>query len=126
MNRMTLKGNHRVKLRAQAVWLSHHFRKVDQIAQELNRSTRSVYAWLKAYRAKELAGLSEPPRPVKLTPEQVKKILEVGQYLAAARSRKYLPTWSYQKTANWVREQWQITISAERIRQIIVRLLESR
>lgn len=119
MNKMALKGNLRAKLRAQAVWLSHRFRKVNQIAEQLNCSSRSVYTWLRRYQEKGLAGLSEPAKPAKLTPEQVNQILKIGNYLAAARSKKYMPTWSYQKTAGWVRDQWQITISAERIRQIV-------
>ncbi|MBI5778817.1 MAG: helix-turn-helix domain-containing protein [Planctomycetes bacterium] len=119
MNRMALKGNLRAKLRGQAVWLSHHFRTIKQIAEQLNCSSRSVYTWLRRYRKKGLDGLSEPAKPAKLTPEQINQILKTGNYLAAMRSKKYVPTWSYHKTANWVRDQWQITISAERIRQII-------
>ena len=119
MNKMALKGNLRAKLRGKAVWLSHRFRKVKQIAEELTCSTRSVYTWLRRYREKGLAGLAEPVKPTKLTSEQINQILKIGNYLTAVMSKKYVRTWSYQKMAEWVRDQWQITISAERIRQII-------
>lgn len=125
INRMARLGNSRAKLRAQAVWLSHHFRTVKQIAQELNCSSRSVYSWLRQYRKKGLDGLAEPARPGKLTPEQIKQILKAGNYLAAVTSKKYLATWSYQKTADWVHSQWQISVSAERIRQIVRKELDA-
>lgn len=121
MNKMVLRGNRRVRLRGKAVWLSHRFRKVNQIAEELGCSTRSVYTWLRRYREKGLAGLSEPVKPTKLTPEQINQILEIGHWLTAVRSKKYVRTWSYQKMAEWIRDQWHITISAERVRQIVAK-----
>jgi transposase len=119
MNKMALKGNNRAQLRAKAVWLSHHFRKVNQIAEELGCSARSVYTWLRRYRAKSIAGISEPAKATKLTREQINQILETSKWLASVRTKKYVRPWSYQKMADWVRDQWHITISAERIRQIV-------
>jgi transposase len=119
MNKMAMKGNNRAKLRAKAVWLSHRFRNVNQIAEELGCSIRSVYTWLRRYRAKGITGISEPDKATKLTREQVNQMLETSQWMVASRSKKYIRPWTYQKMVDWVREQWHITISAERIRQIV-------
>lgn len=122
MSRMAGKRNWRARRRGSAVWWSHQSRRVREIAQTLSCSTRSVYTWLNRFREKGIAGLSDPPRPVKLKPDQVNQLVEVSHWSALGnkkRREEYRMRWSFHKITRWIKDQWGINLSPERVRQIV-------
>ena len=119
MKQMSIRHNFRARLRGNAVWMSSEQHKtVEQISRFLNKSTRTVYSWLKQYQEKGLDGLKD--NDGKLTPEQISRMMEISyrsKPLKHGRERKM--RWSYRRIAQWVKAQWGITISHERLRQVI-------
>ena len=119
MQQMILRHKFRVRLRGNAIWMSSEQHKtVEQIARLLHKSKRSVYSWLKRYKEKGIDGLKDDDS--KLTREQISRMMEISHRSKPIRrgwERKI--RWSYRRIAGWVKEQWGITISHERLRQII-------
>ena len=125
LSEMARKKKWHTRLRGNVLWQS--FKQdltVEQIARNLNRSTRTIYSWLRHYKEKGIAGLYNKPRARRLTPEQIDQIMQVGH---RATANDFKIQWSYRKIADWVKDNLGITISPERIRQIIRRkLLDDR
>jgi len=122
MSKMARKENFRARRRGSAVWWSHQNRRVKEIARTLGCSTRSVYQWLRRFREKGIAGLLDPSRPVKLTPEQIKQLLEASHWSALGnkkRRQEYRMRWSFRQMAQWIKDQWDIKLSPERVRRIV-------
>ncbi|MBI5779259.1 MAG: helix-turn-helix domain-containing protein [Planctomycetes bacterium] len=119
MRLMAFQHKYRARLRGNAIWMSSQQHKtVEQIAKSLNKSKRTIYSWFKQYMEKRIDGLKDDDS--KLTPEQISRMMEISyrsKPLKHGRERKI--RWSYRKIAKWVKEQWGITISHERLRQII-------
>jgi len=119
-------GKLRARKRAQAVYLSAQGRNVPRIAQELECSPDAVYDWLKRYREKGLDGLAEPTFTHKLTGQQIEQLMEISHWNIIVSRRSKKPEiaeshkrWTFRKIARWVKDNWGIKISHERIRQII-------
>ena len=122
MNRSAREQKWRARLRGNAVYLSYQGRIIPEIAQELKCSTQAVYTWLRRFREKGVAGLSDPSRPIKLTPEQIKQLVEVSHWSKIrdkAKRKEYRMRWSFRQMAQWIRDEWNINLSAERVRQIV-------
>lgn len=122
MNRCACQGKWRVRLRGNAVYLSHQGKTIPQIVQSLKCSTKSVYTWLRRFRKKGIAGLSDLPHPVKLTPQQVNQLIGISHWSALGnkkRRKEYRMRWSFRKMAQWIKDQWGIKLSRERVRQIV-------
>ncbi|MBI4834290.1 MAG: helix-turn-helix domain-containing protein [Planctomycetes bacterium] len=120
MSRMAGEGNYHARKRAQAVWFSHEFHTVERIAEELQTSSRSVYQWLKLYKEKGLAGFTYPVRSRKLTAQQIDEIMSVsGWSTYMIKRRASTEGWPSRKIAKWIKDNWKINISHERIRQIV-------
>ena len=118
--RMLAKGDMRAFRRCNAVSFSHQKNTVKQIASFMHRSENSVYKWLKLYREKGINGIAPRAYPVKLTAEQVTKLLKVGHYYDAWKNRKdFEDRWPFRRMAQWVKDNWNIEISHVRIRQIV-------
>lgn len=121
--------------RAKAIYLSYRCLSVKQITQDLRCSTHSVYAWFKRYEKYGLDGLRTKPVPYKLlTHEQINRIIEISGWKNVLKDGKPLrsklgtkacnKTWSFRKISQWIKDNWHITISHERIRQIIYKELK--
>lgn len=124
MYRMQAQGNLRARLRGNAVLLAHQHRSVPEIAQALGKDNRTIYRWLKGYRQKGIDGLTEPMRHRKLSPAQVQELMEISHFRDALSNPKiWSSVWTYRKMADWIKENWQIVLSPERVRQIIKQFL---
>jgi transposase len=123
IRKMGLQHKYRTRLRGNAIWeSSQHHKTVEQIAKFLNKSNRTIYSWLRRYKEKGIDGLKDDDS--KLTPEQISRMMEISHRSKPIRYGKERKIrWSYRKIVRWVKEQWSITISHERIRQIIRRKL---
>jgi transposase len=122
LSRCTSKSKWRTRKRGQAIYFSHNTKTPPQIARELNCSLWSVYSWLKRYREKGLAGISEPAKQSKLTDAQVRHLIEISHHskiFASGKSKELQERWSFRKMAKWVKDNWGINLSHERIRQIV-------
>lgn len=122
MNRCAREHNWRARLRGNVVYLSHQGRTIPRIAQELKCSLGAVYSWLIRFQKKGVAGLSDPPRPVKLTPQQVNQLMEISHWskiLDKEKRKEYRMRWTYRQMAQWIKDQWSVKLSHERIRQIV-------
>jgi len=124
------KGNVRMRKRGQAVYLSHEGKRVPQIARELECSENSVYSWLKDYREKGIAGLEEPTHSNKLTAEQLDKVMGISHWVKSvqpesrgAKMKRIQSRWSFRKMTQWIKDNWNIKISHERLRQMVRRRL---
>jgi transposase len=117
---MAAKRNNRARIRGQIVWLSHQNYIPERIAEYLKCPLYSVYHWLRVYRRKGIKGLYDKPRPTKLTQAQMEQIFRISRWQnpvnnpGDARLR-----WTFRKIAQWVKDNFKISISHERIRQII-------
>jgi len=120
MHRMALKKKWRARRRASAVYSSYKYRMAGQIAQELGCSVVSVYDWLKRYKQHGLAGIADKTPPTKLTPQQVDEIMKISGWSSAYRSGKdRQKAWSFRRITQWIKDNWNITISYERVRQMV-------
>jgi len=120
--RMAVKGDMHAFCRCNAILFSHQKETVKQIAGSLGRSERSIYKWLKRYREKGINGIAPRAYPTKLTEEQVNQLLKVSHYSGPWKNRKeYEKRWSFRRMAKWVKDNWNIEISDERVRQIVYR-----
>ena len=121
MMRMAVKGNLRASRRCSVILLAQQKRTVKEIALSLGKSESNVYKWLKRYREKGINGIITPRTyPTKLTEEQVTQLLKVGLYSVAWKNRKeYEKRWPFSRMAKYVKDNWNIEISDERIRQIV-------
>jgi transposase len=115
-----------MRKRGQAVYLSHEGKRVTQIARELECSKNSVYSWLKAYQEEGITGLEEPTHSSKLTPEQLNQVMEISHRLnpiqpetRGAKIKRIQSRWSFRKMAQWIKDNWNIKISHERLRQMV-------
>jgi len=126
------KGNVRMRKRGQAIYLSHECKRVTEIARQLECSKNAVYRWLKQYREKGIAGLEEPTHSNKLTIEQLDKVMEVSHWgkhpagqkeSSGAMINRIQSRWSFSKMAQWIKDNWNIQISSERLRQMVLRRL---
>ena len=114
---MTRKKKLHARLRANALWNSSELGwTVEQIARNLNRSTRIIYSWLRQYKKKGIAGLYDKQKHRSLTREQIKEMMRVSCW---ADVKNFKLRWSFRKIADWVKEKWGIKLSPERIRQMI-------
>ena len=122
--RMLVKGDLRAHLRCNAILFSHQKKTVKQIASFQGKSERSVYKWLKRYREKGINGIAPHIYPAKLTEEQITQLLKVSHYTGVWKNRKeYEKRWSFSRMAKWVKDNWNIKISDERIRQIVYKTI---
>ena len=104
---------------------------VKEIAGYMVKSERSVYKWLKRYREKGINGITPRVYPTKLTEEQITQLLKVSHYSGPWKSRKeyrkeYEKRWSFRRMAKWVKDNWNIKISDERVRQIVYKTIGRR
>jgi len=120
ISRMAVRRKFKVRRRGQAVWLSHKKRTVEQIAEYLSTTPRSVYQWLKLYRERGIDGIAPRDYACKLTSEQIKQLLKVSRRADSIKNLKdYHNRWSFRKMARWVKDNFDIKISYERVRQIV-------
>lgn len=113
----------RVHRRAQAIWFSCQGQTVQQIAQLLAVSERSVWNWLAAYRKEGLKGLPDKPIPGRkpcLTPQQQAKLVAITrQSPATAGLSGY--TWNCRLLRQWLQKTFHIHLSDEWVRQILLK-----
>lgn len=120
ISRMTIQKKWFERSRGQAVWFSHQKMTVSQIALRVRVSERSVYKWLHAYQTNGLTGISTRAYRRLLTDEQIKQLMAISHWANVLRDPKELwQRWSFRKMARWVKDNFGIQISHERIRQII-------
>jgi len=120
MRELSLKKKFHQRLRGNAIFMSNQCKPVPQIALELNRSTRTIYNWLRLYRRKGLAGIIPRVYPRKLSREQIQELLKVSRwYLVGAHSKEFHKRWTFREMAEWVYKTWNIKLSPNRIRQIV-------
>lgn len=113
----------RVHRRAQAIWFSCRGETVQQIAQLLAVSERSVWNWFAAYRKHGLKGLRDKPIPGRtpsLTPRQEGKLVAITrQSPATAGLSGY--TWNCRLLSEWLRKALHVHLSDEWVRQILLK-----
>jgi len=120
LRQLAMKENWRVRKRASAVYFSCQYRTVPKIAKELRCSESSVYKWLKRYQKYGLDGIATKKPPSKLTPQQASEIIKMsGWKTSHLNGKEFQKAWSFRKIALWIKDNWNITISHERVRQII-------
>jgi len=118
----SLQGKFQARLRASAVFLANAGMTVTEIAHEVKAKPQSVYKWLRRYREKGIAGLLSAFHYIKLTPEQIKQVIDISHWSAIGDKRKireYKSRWSFRKIAHWINDTWGIKISHEGVRQMI-------
>ncbi|MBI4833663.1 MAG: helix-turn-helix domain-containing protein [Planctomycetes bacterium] len=116
------KADFRTRKRAQAVWLSHNMKTVEQISKELNCSEKAVYTWLMKYKKYGIKSLSARDRKKKLAPEQLDELISLSGWSfihSKGKSKQWEARWSFKKMSLWIKDKWGITLSPERVRQII-------
>lgn len=120
MREVAMKKKFRIRLRGNAILLSNQCRTVSQIAADLNRSSRTVYQWLRTYRRKGLAGIMPRTYPKKLSHDQVQELLKISRwYLVGAHSKEFHKRWTFREMSEWVDKTCGIKLSSNRIRQIV-------
>jgi len=109
--------------RGKAILLANQGKTIKQISTELDVCAQSVWNWLTKYRESGLDGLNDlehPPHPPgRLNPEQIDKIVTMRYPGYPKRVKKYDRAWSFRKMSRWIKEEWGVTLSYERIRQIL-------
>lgn len=120
MKDLTRNHKYRERRRGNALLMSHQGRTVLQIARSLERSSRTIYEWLRNYRREGLRSLLPRIYPRRLSPEQLKELLRVSLWETAVHYKEFWDkVWPYRKMAEWVFQKWGIKLSANRIRQIV-------
>ncbi|MBI4835323.1 MAG: helix-turn-helix domain-containing protein [Planctomycetes bacterium] len=126
MRDLALKKKFRMRLRCNALFMSNQCKTVRQISHELNRSTRTVYQWLKRYRQKGIAGIMPRDYSRKLNREQLHELLKESLwYLVGAHTKEFHKRWTFREMSEWVYKRWDITLSPNRMRQIVREALEN-
>jgi len=110
----------RIRLRGTVLLMSHQCKTVRQIAQELNRSPRTIYEWLRRYRRQGIEGIMPRRYPRRLSREQLQELLKVSRWhLVGAHSKEFHKRWTFHQMADWVYEKWGIKLSPNRLRQVV-------
>ncbi|MBI4835382.1 MAG: helix-turn-helix domain-containing protein [Planctomycetes bacterium] len=107
--------------RVQAVMLSDAGKMPSEIARTLGACEASVYRWLLGYRKFGPAGLAGRVQPGKLTPEQIDKLLGISGRRPVQDGKAGKKPWSFRKISRWAKSNWNVSISAVRLRQIILK-----
>ncbi|MFH1232235.1 MAG: helix-turn-helix domain-containing protein [Planctomycetota bacterium] len=122
MKDIAIQNKSRPRLRGNALWYSSqkHWT-VKHIAESLGCSEETIYHCFKRYKENGIEGLYDSDRPLKLTLEQIKQVIQVSGLDKVYRDKKERRQfrWSYRKIAKWVKDNLGIAISHESIRQII-------
>ena len=118
--------NHRARGRGWAILVSAQGWTIREICNHHRVSPRTVRDWFHRFQKYGLSSLYYRPRPRSLTVEQENRLLEFSQRAKLlqlkARTkiralRQVMPT--YRQCTEWVRQNYGISLSPERVRQIV-------
>ena len=119
MRQLALSGKMHIRLRGNALLMSHNGKTVPKIASELVRSERTIYSWLRAYQRQGLASLKPRIYPGHLSDEQLQQLIIVSGWSALLSNRKtYCERWTFRRMAEWVEKTWGIKLSPRRLCQM--------
>ena len=112
------KSQVRLRKRGNAIWLASQGQTVQKISRVLGVSERSIWNWLHNYQQKGMAGIMDQPVRHKLTQEQIGQLIKL-RYPFLPKNYREDKSWSYRRLSEWVRENWQVVISSQRLVQIM-------
>jgi transposase len=125
MQRTARKRAFRVRRRGNALLLSNQGWTVQQISNQFKVSIPTVRKWFHSFIEKGITGLEDPTRTRSLTPKQETNLFDVSQRVRLLKKTRYpikkLPT--YQQLTQWLKEQYEINLSAKQVSRIIRRKL---
>lgn len=113
----------RVRKRGSAVHWSARGLTVQQISRNLGVTEQSVWRWLHNFQRSGVNGLLDPVPRSALTPDQMVEITRLRFPMHKSKRTGKLRVQenkiSYRKIAAWIKSKWGVSLSYERVRQII-------
>lgn len=110
-----------LRVRANAVWLSHQGYKADEIAKILDRHRNSVVSWFDRYESHGLEGLRNAPRngrPPKAGPEFQERLVQAVKTPPHNLGYSFT-TWSAGRLVDHMDKQTGIRISEIQLRRLL-------
>lgn len=123
---MAAQINHRARVRGWAILALAQGWTIREICNHHRVSSRTARNWISRFRKGGVTALYDRPRPRCLTTKQSTRLLEYSRRLELLQLRsrtkiqalrRLMP--SYRQLAQWVRQNYGIRLSHERVRQII-------
>ncbi len=111
----------RLVQRAKIIALANEGKSIPQIVQQLSMTDRIVRKWWKRFEQQGLAGLQDAPRkgsPGRYTPENKAQVLQAARKRPADLGLPY-SSWTFERLANYVKEQLGIPMRKTRIFEIL-------
>ena len=122
MRNLAHERKYRARFRGNVLWeSSEQHLSVKQLAKHYKVTERTIYRWFERFKENGIQGVLDKAKSFRMTPEQVEEIIKVSSWdkLYRDENERRRFRWSYRRIAQWVKEQWGITISHERLRQVI-------
>jgi transposase len=119
MNAAAHKHQWHLRLRGSVVIKASEGWTIADISKSLNICPKAVWNCIDRFRKEGVAGLHDKPRQAKML--SVEQILTLRRMRYPGYPGKIQANWklSYSKLAKWVKENWQIEISPQRISQLV-------
>lgn len=123
LEELVRKGRHRERRRAQGILFWHRGRTQAEAAELLGVEERTVRYWARRYREKGPEGLRRKRRRYhkpKMTEEREKRLIEVVRQTPESAGREG-NQWNCSLLSDWMEETFQVRVSEEWIRQILLK-----